>query len=122
MKKILFYLLLAVASLPVMADQIASLEQTASWVNLYNAQGRKYKSLSTSSVGRVVGYSSSIFISETQSWIYIYDSDGRKIKTMSRSTVGDIIGVAGDTFTSRSGSWIYTWSKDGRKIGTRSAH
>lgn len=122
MKKLFIALILAALSLPVMADQIASIEQTSSWVYLYNAQGRKYKALSTSSVGTVVGYSSSIFVSETQSWIYIYDSDGRKIKTMSRSTVGTVIGVAGDTFTSRSGSWIYTWSKDGRKISTRSAH
>ena len=125
MKKLILTLILAVAMTgAIYAEQIASIDQTNTWVYLYNAKGSKYKTLSTSSVGWVVGYSSTIFVSVSESgtWVYIYDADGRRLKTMSRSTVGDVIGVAGNTFTSRNGSWIYTWDKDGRKISTRSAH
>lgn len=101
------------------AEQISSVEQSGSWVYLYNAKGSKYRTLSTSSVGTVVGYSANFFVSQSGSWIYLYDSDGKRYKTMSRSSVGDVIGVAGDTFTSRSGNWIYTWTRDGKKINTR---
>lgn len=122
MKKILITLGLFFSFLTMGAEQIASIDTTGSWVYLYNAQGKRFKTLSTSSVGEIKGYSSSIFVSRNGSWIYVYDSDGKKITTLSVSTVGDVIGVAGDTFTSRNGSWIYTWSKDGKKLGTRSAH
>ena len=122
MKKLIILLLFIIISVGKMAaEQISSIEQTGSWVYLYDSKGKKYKTLSASSVGHVVGYSSTFFVSETQSWIYLYDADGRKYKTLSKSSVGEVIGVAGDTFTSRSGSWIYTWDKNGKKINTRSA-
>lgn len=122
MKKFLIVVFFAVCSLfPIAAEQISSIDVTPSWVYLYNSQGRKYKTLSVSTVGEVMGYSSSIIVTRKGSWYYIYDADGRKVGTMSQSTVGDVIGVAGDTFTSRKGSWIYTWDKSGKKINTRPA-
>lgn len=114
-------LLFGIFSVNVMAETISSIETTGSWVYLYNAKGSKYKSLSTSSVGTVVGYSSTFFVAESGSWIYLYDADGKRYKSMSKSSVGEIIGVAGDTFTSRLGPWIYTWSKDGKKLSSRAA-
>lgn len=124
MKKLILSLLLAFSFGIMSAEQISSIDQTGSWVYLYNAKGSKYKTLSTSSVGTVVGYSSSFFVSVSQSgsWIYLYDADGKRYQTLSQSSVGDVIGVAGDTFTSRKGGWIYTWDKNGKKINTRSAH
>lgn len=125
MKKTILSLLLALFTFgTLLAEQISSIDQTSTWVYLYNSQGRKYQTLSTSSVGIVVGYSSNFFVSVSSSgtWIYLYNADGRRYKTLSSSTVGDIIGVAGDTFTSRKGSWIYTWDRNGNKISTRSAH
>lgn len=113
--------LVGILSVNVMAETISSIETSGSWVYLYNDKGSKYKSLSTSSVGTVVGYSSTFFVTENGSWIYLYDADGKRYKTLSKSTVGDVIGVAGETFTSRLGSWIYTWSKDGKKINSRPA-
>ena len=101
---------------------ISSVETNGSWVYMYDARGTKYKTLSAGSVGTVMGYSSTFFVSRNGSWIYLYDADGNKYKTLGYSTVGDVTGVAGDTFTSRNGSWIYTWSRDGRKINTRAAH
>lgn len=121
MRKLLLALFLTLSAGIMCAEEISSIDQTSTWVYLYNSKGQKYRTLSTSSVGTVVGYSSTFFVSETNSWVYLFDSDGKKYKTLSRSSVGDVIGVAGNTFTSRSGSWIYTWSRDGKKINTRSA-
>ena len=122
MKKIIFLIVLLASTVTVMAEQISSVETSVSWVYLYNSQGKKYKTLSSSSVGQVKGYSSTFFVSESGSWIYIWDSEGKKIHTLSKSSIGEVTGVAGDTFTSRSGNWIYTWNKEGKKINTRSAH
>lgn len=123
MKKFICLLLLAMAGSlsPLSAEEISSVETSGSWVYLYNSKGSKYRTLSVSSVGRVMGYSSTFFVSENGSWIYLYDADGKKYKTLSKSSVGDVTGVAGNTFTSRSGNWIYTWDKDGKKICTRYA-
>ena len=122
MKKLLLLFLIAMFGFSSKAEQISSVETSGSWIYLYNSQGKKYKSLSVSTVGTVMGYSSTFFVSQNGSWIYIWDSEGKKINTMSKSTVGDVIGVAGDTFTSKNGSWIYTWNKDGKKINTRFAN
>ena len=122
MRKFLLITLLLVSGLCMRAEQISNVETSGSWVYLYNSEGKKYKTLSTSTVGVIKGFSSNIFVSENGSWIYVWDSDGKKITTLSKSTVGDIIGVAGNTFTSRNGSWVYTWNKEGKKINTRSAN
>ena len=122
MKKIIVSLILTFFFLAVKAEQISSVENSGSWVYMYDAQGKKYKTLSASMVGTVKGFSSSIFVSENGSWIYVWNSEGKKIETISKSRVGEVTGVAGDTFTSRDGSWIYTWNKNGKKINTRSAN
>ena len=122
MKKIIGSLILTFFFLAVKAEQISSVENSGSWVYMYDAQGKKYKTLSASMVGNVKGFSSSIFVSQNGSWIYVWNSKGKKITTLSTSTVGDVIGVAGDTFTSKNGNWIYTWSKEGKKINSRSTH
>lgn len=122
MKKFLMAFTLLASPVCLFAEEISNIETSGSWIYLYNTQGKKYKTFSTSTVGTILGYSSKIFVSKNGSWIYIWDADGKKINTMSQSTVGDVIGVAGDTFTSRNGSWIYTWNKNGKKINTRSAH
>ena len=121
MRKIIFLALLLVSIFTMKAEQISNVETSGSWIYVYNSEGKKYKTLSTSTVGVIKGFSANIFVSENGSWIYVWNSEGRKITTLSKSTVGDVIGVAGDTFTSRNGSWIYTWNKEGKKINTRSA-
>ena len=122
MKKIIFIILLTMFGLSSKAEQISSVETNGSWVYIYNSKGQKYKTLSSSTVGTVLGYSANFLVTQNGSWIYLWDPDGKKIQTLSKSTVGDVIGVAGDTFTSKNGSWIYTWDKNGKKINTRYAH
>lgn len=121
MKKLFTVLILLVACLTVSAEQLSSVETNGNWVYLYNTSGKKFKSLSASTVGTVMGYSDTFFVSRNGNWIYLWNSDGRKYKSMSASSVGEVIGVAGDTFVSRNGNWIYTWSKDGKKINSRVA-
>ena len=122
MKKFIVFILLAMLGFSSKAEKISSVETSGSWVYIYNSQGKKYKSMSVSTVGTVLGYSSTFFVSQNGSWIYLWDAEGKKITSMSKSTVGDVIGVAGYTFTSKNGSWIYTWNKDGKKINTRFAN
>ena len=122
MKKLILLFFLIIGSLAMSAEKISSVETSGSWVYLYNEKGQKYKSLSVSTVGNVLGYSSEFFVSQNGSWIYLWNAEGRKYQTLSESTVGKVTGVAGDTFTSKNGSWIYTWNKEGKKINTRSAH
>ena len=122
MKKLIILIFMAVCGLTSKAEQISSIETSGSWIYIYNSEGKKYKTLSASAVGTVVGYSSAFFVSKNGSWIYLWSSDGKRYKTLSASAVGTVTSVAGDTFTSRNGNWIYTWDKNGKKINTRSAH
>ena len=100
--------------------RISNVETSGSWVYIYDQDGKRYKTMSASSVGDVKGFSTTFFVSRNGSWVYLWDSKGRRYKTMSYSSVGDVVGVAGETFTSRNGSWVYTWSKEGKKLNTRS--
>lgn len=84
-------------------------------------QVKRYQTLSASTVGTILGYSSSFIVSSKSGWIYLIDSEGKKYKTLSESTVGEVIGVTGDNFTSRKSGWIYTWDKNGNKVSTRAA-
>ena len=124
MKRIIafFAIFLAFQTLIAADHSISLVQNEGNWVYIYNEQGKKYKTLSKSSVGVVNGFSSSFFVSTNGNWIYLYDAEGRKYHTLSKSSVGDIIGVAGDTFTSRNGNWIYTWDRNGKKINTRYAN
>ena len=61
--------------------RISSIDQGSTWIHLYNESGQKYKTLSVSSVGEIVGYSSTFFISRTTHWIYTWDRYGKKINT-----------------------------------------
>ena len=101
--------------------RISSIDQGGTWIYLYNESGQKYKTLTVSSVGEIVGYSSTFFVSRSGNWYYLWDADGQKYKTLSVSSIGEIISVSGDTFTSRTANWIYTWDRNGNKINTRAA-
>ena len=111
-------LLLAVV---MKAQSISHIETTKSWYYIYDQDGKKTKTLSTS-IGELQGFSASFFVVKSGVWYYIYDATGKKTKALSESTVGKVLSVAGETFTSQLGSWVYTWSKEGKKISTRSAH
>ena len=103
------------------AQSISHIETTKNWYYIYDQDGKKIKTLSTSQ-GELKGYSSTFYIIKQGSAFYVtYDVNGKRLHTFGVSGVGEILAVSGDTFTSRQASWIYTWSKDGKEINTRVA-
>lgn len=120
MRRLLIIIALIISFNGLKAQGISHIESTKAWYYIYDQNGKKVKTLSTT-IGELQGFSSSFFIVKSGSWYFIYDATGKKTKTMSVSSIGRILSVSGDTFTSQSGSWIYTWSKGGKKISTRAA-
>ena len=103
------------------AQTISHIEQNNSWYYIYDQDGKKIKTLSTSQ-GTIVAHGSSFYILRQGNSFYVcYDVNGKRLCCLSVSYVGDIISASGDTFTSRNRSWIYTWDKFGKKINTRTA-
>ncbi len=105
---------------PKLCAEISDIQRSGSWYYLYDEKGHRYKTISVSAVGDLVGWSSTFFVARNGSWYNLYDTEGKRYKTMSVSAVGDIISVAGNCFTARSGSWIYTYDSSGKRIATRS--
>mgnify|MGYP007056157663 CR=1 FL=1 len=103
------------------AQSISHIEQTGSWYYIYDQDGRKVKTISTSQ-GAIVAHGTSFYILRQGNSFYVcYDLNGKRLCCLSVSYVGDILSASGDTFTSRNRSWIYTWDKYGKKINTRTA-
>lgn len=121
MKKVLIVMALLLSVIGLKAQSISHIETTKNWYYIYDQDGKKIKTLSTSQ-GELKGYSSTFYIIKQGTAFYItYDVKGKRLHTWGVSSVGEILGVAGDTFTSRQGTWIYTWDKNGKKISTRAA-
>jgi len=121
MKIVFSILVLLFSVMGVRGQSISSIETTKNWYYIYDQDGKKIKTISTSQ-GELKGYSSTFYIIKQGTAFYItYDVKGKRLHTWGASSVGEILGVAGDTFTSKQGAWIYTWSKDGKKINTRAA-
>ena len=121
MKKLLVFIVLLLSVANLQAQCISHIETTKNWYYIYDQNGKKIKTLSTSQ-GELKGYSSTFYIIKQGLAFYItYDVKGKRLHTWGVSSVGEILGVAGDTFTSRQGAWIYTWDKNGKKINTRAA-
>ena len=121
MKRIIIILIMLLAFTAVQAQKISYIETTKAWHYVYDENGKKIYTFSTSQ-GEVVAYSDSFYILKNGSWYYTCDAKGKKLHTFSVSNVGEILSATGDTFTSRKGNWIYTWSKTGKKLATRSAN
>lgn len=121
MKKLLFILALLCSAVGMKAQSISHIETTKNWYYIYDQNGKKIKTLSTSQ-GELKGFSSTFYIMKQGSAFYItYDVNGKRLHTFGAASVGEILAVSGNTFTSRQGAWIYTWSKEGKKINTRAA-
>ena len=121
MKKIVLSIVLLLSVANLQAQSISHIETTKNWYYIYDQNGKKIKTLSTSQ-GELKGYSSTFYIMKQGSAFYItYDVNGKRLHTFGAASVGEILAVSGDTFTSRLGAWIYIWSKEGKKINTRAA-
>ena len=115
----LAFVLLSLSNLR--GQSISHIETTKNWYYIYDQNGKKIKTLSTSQ-GELKGYSSTFYIIKQGAAFYVtYDVNGKRLHTFGAASVGEILAVSGDTFTSRQGAWIYTGSKEGKKINTRAA-
>jgi len=103
------------------AKALSSIQLRGAFYELYDASGKKFKTVAASSLGAIVGYSSSFFICQKGAFYELYDAEGKKYKTIAVSSIGEIVTVAGDTFVARRGAFLDTYDKSGRKINTRSA-
>ena len=121
MKRLLLSIVLLLAVANLQSQSISYVEITKNWYYIYDQNGKKIKTLSTSQ-GELKGYSSTFYIIKQGSAFYVtYDVNGKRLHTFGAASVGEVLAVSGDTFTSRLGAWIYTWSKEGKKINTRAA-
>jgi len=121
MKRLLLAIVLSFIVTGLKAQSISHIETTKNWYYIYDQNGKKIKTLSTSQ-GELKGYSSTFYIIKQGTAFYItYDVNGKRLHTWGVGSVGEILAVSGDTFTSKQGAWIYTWSKEGKKINTRAA-
>ncbi len=121
MKKLLTILVLLFSVANLLAQNISHIETTKSRYYIYDQDGKKIKTISTSQ-GELEGYSSTFYIIKQGTAFYIaYDVSGKRLHTFGASSVGEILSVSGENFTSKQGVWIYTWSKEGKKINTRAA-
>ena len=120
MKRILTILMMLLTFTAIQAQKISYIETTRSWHYIYDENGKKVHTVSTSQ-GEVVAYSDTFYVLKKGSWYYTCTPKGKKLHTFSASNVGEVLTATGDTFTSRKGSWIYTWDKNGKKLNTRPA-
>ncbi len=120
MKRILTVLMMLLTITAIQAQKISYIETTQSWHHVYDENGKKVHTISTSQ-GEIVAYSDTFYILKKGSWYYTCTPKGKKLHTFSTSNVGEVLTATGDTFTSRRGSWIYTWDKNGKKLSTRPA-
>ena len=121
MLRLLFFIAFVFSVTGLKAQSISYIETTKAWYYIYDQDGRKIRTLSTSQ-GELKGYSSTFYIIKQGSAFYItYDVSSKRLHTFGTASVGEILSVTGDTFTSRNGVWIYTWTKDGKKLSTRAA-
>jgi len=120
MKRILTILMMLLTITAIQAQKISYIETTRSWHYIYDENGKKVHTVSTSQ-GEVVAYSDTFYVLKKGSWYYTCTPKGKKLHTFSASNVGKVLTATGDTFTSHKGSWIYTWDKNGKKLSTRPA-
>jgi hypothetical protein len=116
---IIIVLLVAGGHLKNKIMAISMIEHRRGWYDIYDAQGKKWKTLSDS-IGEVLGWSSLFFIVRRRGWYDLYDELGRKYKTFSDS-IGLFVSISGETFIMHRNGWLDTYDRFGKKINTCSA-
>ena len=121
MKKVLLFIMLLMSLSATAQRQISYNDNSGSWYQVYDTNGKKISTLSSSAVGELIGWSGEIIVTKSGGWYKILYPQGKTLKKMCDMSVGTVISVSDSTFTSRSGSWIFIWDKTGKKLATRPA-
>lgn len=120
MKHILLTFIFASLGLVAGAQDISYIEQTDSWIYVYDDANRKLCSKYVGSSGQVVGWGSDYWVSRCGDWYYLWTAKGTKYKSLYAPNIGDIVAVNSKTFVSRyNKQWLYTFDKNGKKIATK---
>ena len=78
MRKLLITLAMLMAFTAIHAQKISYIEATTSWYHVYDDNGKKVHTFSTTQ-GEVVAYSESFYIVKNGSWYYTCDAKGKKL-------------------------------------------
>ena len=98
MKRLLLAIVLSFIVTGLKAQSISHIETTKNWYYIYDQNGKKIKTLSTSQ-GELKGYSSTFYIIKQGTAFYItYDVNGKRLHTWGVGSVGEIL--VNPTFTS----------------------
>ena len=81
MKKLLIIMAMLLSVTRLKAQSISHIETTKSWYYIYDQDGKKTKTLSESTVGKVLSVSGETFTSKVGSWVYTWSKEGNKINT-----------------------------------------
>ena len=80
MKKLLLSIFLLLSVTNLQAQSISHIETTKNWYYIYDQNGKKIKTLSTSQ-GELKGYSSTFYIIKQESAFYVtYDVQGKRLQ------------------------------------------
>ena len=82
MRKLLITLAMLMAFTAIHAQKISYIEATTSWYHVYDDNGKKVHTFSTTQ-GEVVAYSESFYVLKKSGWYYTWDKKGKKIATRS---------------------------------------
>ncbi|WP_077195692.1 hypothetical protein [Prevotella ihumii] len=78
MKNLLLTIALMLATVSMQAQKISYIETTKSWYYVYDDNGKKIKTISTSA-GELKGYSVNFYVVQQGSWIYTFEPAGKKL-------------------------------------------
>ena len=92
MKKILIALIMLMTCSVIQAQKISHIETTSSWNYVYDENGKKVYTFSTSQ-GEVVAYSESFYILKKSGWYYTCNAKGKRLHTFSVSNAGSTLGT-----------------------------
>lgn len=113
-------LLLLAVSMAVEAQSINYIEQTDSWIYVYDDANKKLCTKYVGNTGEVVGWGDDYWVSRYGNWYYLWTAKGTKYKSIYAPNIGDVVAVNSKTFVSRyKNNWLYTFDKNGKKISSK---
>ena len=125
MRRLITFITLIFITMSLFAQkkQISNVEQTSSWIYVYDSNGKRCYTQSSNAAGTLVGFCTDYYVTcYNNSWYYFWDANGKRLLTRNVNTVGEIIGVTNNNWTTRyHNSWIYTFDLKGNRINARPA-
>lgn len=120
MKKLLFIFAILFATLASNAQSIGDVQQSGSWVNIYDSNGSFVSNFSVESSDEVVGFSSSIVVVRKGNSVNSYNVNGKFLGNFYIESDDRVKSVSGNYINVLKGSWLNTYDYNGKFITNRS--